>query len=171
MKLERVASSLLLAVLALGGCSTHSSVKPLPATRYGQHKPSEPMPQTASMSPAPRLDESEKNNEDSLREQPTIDISEHEIQKLCVVTRFWTNSRLRIWKVLRVPVRSSGNGAFDESVRKALDSAIEERAPIPEPQAIPVRRNVRNAAVTLAFSIGQHVDCSADAPFSGRKGN
>jgi hypothetical protein len=88
------------------------------------------------------------------RWHPPPGISDDQLRRLCVVTRIWTTSQLRIWKVLGQPVLSSGNASFDESVHASLESAIDEGAALPEPKAIEMSRSLRKAMITLAFTLG-----------------
>jgi hypothetical protein len=60
-------------------------------------------------------------------------ISAAESRGLCVVVQFTVSPLRRVWKVNGLPVRSSGNREFDESVRAALESAIDEHATVPVP--------------------------------------
>ena len=60
-------------------------------------------------------------------------ISLEESRRLCVVVQFTVSPLRRVWRVNGTPVRSSGNHEFDESVRAALESAIDERATAPAP--------------------------------------
>jgi hypothetical protein len=78
-------------------------------------------------------------------------VTDDELAKLCVVTSFRTNMQLRIYQVAGTPQRPSGNAAFDDSVRALLESAIDEHVSLPEPRAVTVDRNVRNAQITIAF--------------------
>jgi hypothetical protein len=50
-----------------------------------------------------------------------------------VVVQFTVSPMRRVWNVRGQPIRSSGNGEFDESVRAALESAIDEQATVPAP--------------------------------------
>lgn len=81
-------------------------------------------------------------------------ISNAELRRLCVVMRIWTTLELRIWKVLGVPVKPSGNPAFDESVRASLEAAIDEQATLPEPKTLETSRSVRNVMLTFTFAPG-----------------
>lgn len=60
-------------------------------------------------------------------------MSLEESRRLCVVVQFTVSPLRRVWRVNGTPVRSSGNHEFDESVRAALESAIDERATVPAP--------------------------------------
>jgi hypothetical protein len=60
-------------------------------------------------------------------------ISADEARRLCVVVQFTVSPMRRVWNVSGQPIRSSGNNVFDESVRAALESAIDEHATVPAP--------------------------------------
>jgi hypothetical protein len=60
-------------------------------------------------------------------------ISEDESRKLCVVVQFTVSPMRRVLDVRGQPIRSSGSAAFDESVRAAIESAIDEHATVPKP--------------------------------------
>jgi TonB-like protein len=60
-------------------------------------------------------------------------ISPEESRRLCVVVQFTVSPLQRVWRVNGTPIRASGNHEFDESVRAALESAIDERATVPAP--------------------------------------
>jgi hypothetical protein len=60
-------------------------------------------------------------------------ISADESRHLCAVVQFTVSPMRRVWNVRGQPIRSSGNSEFDESVRAALESAIDEHATVPAP--------------------------------------
>jgi hypothetical protein len=60
-------------------------------------------------------------------------ISAEDAKRLCVVVQFTVSPMRRIWNVRAEPIQSSGNREFDESVRRTLESAIDERATVPAP--------------------------------------
>lgn len=60
-------------------------------------------------------------------------ISLEESRRLCVVVQFTVSPMRRVWRVNGTPIRPSGNHEFDESVRAALESAIDEHATVPAP--------------------------------------
>jgi hypothetical protein len=61
-------------------------------------------------------------------------VSPEQAAGLCVVVQFEVSPMRRIWSVGGQPVESSGNHDFDESVRVALESAIDEHATVPAPE-------------------------------------
>jgi TonB C terminal len=60
-------------------------------------------------------------------------LSAADSRRLCMVVQFTVSPMRRVWKVNGQPVRSSGSREFDESVRAALESAIDEHATVPAP--------------------------------------
>jgi hypothetical protein len=60
-------------------------------------------------------------------------ISAEESARLCVVVQFSVSPLRRVWQVNGQPIRSSGNREFDDSVRAALESTIDERVDVPPP--------------------------------------
>lgn len=60
-------------------------------------------------------------------------LSAREAERLCVVVQFSVSPMHRVWNVRAQPIQSSGNRDFDESVRAALESAIDEHADVPAP--------------------------------------
>jgi hypothetical protein len=62
-------------------------------------------------------------------------ISAAEAAHLCAIVQFEVSPMRRIWNVRGEPIQSSGNPSFDEAVRAALESAIDEHATVPAPPA------------------------------------
>ena len=86
--------------------------------------------------------------------QPPAGVDAAQLSRLCVVTRVWTTSMLHVWKVAATPTKSSGNPAFDESIRASLERLVDEKEPLPTPASVDLNRGMRNAIVTLAFTLG-----------------
>jgi hypothetical protein len=82
-----------------------------------------------------------------------------QLSQLCVVTTVWTTSTLHVWKVAAAPTKSSGNPAFDESVRASLERVIDEKEPLPTPASVDLNRRMRHAMVTLSFTLGDTARC------------
>ena len=86
-------------------------------------------------------------------------VSDEALQSLCTVVQFSTSDTLRIWNVRAQPIRSSGNAAFDASVRDALESTIDAHSALPEPPAGDDGRGYRRAQIRFAFSLGSTSQC------------
>jgi hypothetical protein len=61
-------------------------------------------------------------------------LSAEEAERLCVVVQFSVSPLRRVWNVRGQPIESSGNRTFDDSVKAALESAIDEHATVPAPR-------------------------------------
>jgi hypothetical protein len=95
------------------------------------------------------------------RWQRPASITADDAARLCVVIQFSVSPLRRVWKVNGQPLRPSGNRDFDESVRAALESAIDDHALVPAPPDDLVGEYVETR---VAFTEGDPRSCLDGRP-------
>lgn len=86
-------------------------------------------------------------------------IAQKDAAKLCATFQLSINGQMVVWHVRSEPMRSSGDAAFDESVRAILQKLVDERVALPEPPS-EVASGFKGRTVRVTFTGDVHGDSS-----------